>query len=85
MSAVRETRRPATGGVEDTTVKAPRRHIACSIAGKTVMVTLRKGGGFHEPAVPYVRCDDRDCQYVDLNEPPCPLRRNMFRDSRAPA
>ena len=48
-----------------------------------VTVRLRKGGGFREPAVQYVRCDDRDCQYVDLNEPPCPLRRDMFGHGNA--
>jgi hypothetical protein len=59
-------------------VKRPHHQIQCSIAGTTVTVSLRKGGGFREPAVQYVRCDDRDCQHVDLNEPPCPLRRDMF-------
>ena len=64
-------------------MKPPRLEIDCEIAGGTVIVSLRKGGGFREPAGYYVRCDDRDCQYVDLNQPPCPLRRDMFADSRA--
>jgi hypothetical protein len=52
----------------------------CPIAGKTVGTALRHGGGLQEPAKVYVRCDERDCQYVDLNEPPCPLRIEMFSD-----
>jgi hypothetical protein len=52
----------------------------CGIAGKTVGITLRHGGGLQEPANVYVRCDERDCQYVDLNRPPCPLRIEMFAD-----
>jgi hypothetical protein len=28
----------------------------------------------------YVRCDQRDCQYVDENRPPCPLSTVLFDD-----
>jgi hypothetical protein len=28
----------------------------------------------------YVRCEERECQYADLNEAPCPLRVEMFAD-----
>ena len=52
----------------------------CSIADKAVMISLRHGGGFREPAHVYVRCEERDCQYVDLNTPPCPLHVEMFAD-----
>ena len=43
-------------------------------------ITLRHGTGVHEPAKLYVRCEERDCQYVDLNQAPCPLRVEMFDD-----
>src|SRR2546425_4331312 len=52
----------------------------CSIAGKAVSIGLRHGGGCQEPATVYVRCDQRDCQYVDVNAAPCPLRVEMFAD-----
>ncbi len=52
----------------------------CPIAGKAVGIALRHGTGVLEPATRYVRCDERDCQYVDLNQPPCPLRVDMFAD-----
>ena len=61
-------------------MKNRSRPFECSIAGKTVNISLRHGGGLQEPASVYVRCDERDCQYVDLNTPPCPLRIEMFAD-----
>ena len=54
--------------------------LECRIAGKSVGVSLRHGGGLGEPRKRYVRCEERECQYVDLNEPPCPLRVEMFAD-----
>ncbi len=52
----------------------------CAIAGKNVAISLRHGGGLQEPRGVYVRCEERDCQYVDLNTPPCPLSPEMFAD-----
>lgn len=52
----------------------------CAIAGKFVTTSLRHGTVPHEPRQLYVRCDERDCQYVDLNQPPCPLTPAMFDD-----
>ena len=61
-------------------MKNRSRPFHCEIAGKPVGIALRHGGGLQEPANVYVRCDERDCQYVDLNVPPCPLRIDMFAD-----
>ena len=52
----------------------------CGIADKSVTISLRAGGGPQEPPHLYVRCDERDCQYVDLNRSPCPLSPAMFED-----
>jgi hypothetical protein len=52
----------------------------CAIAGKAVGISLRHGGGLQEPEHVYVRCEERDCQYVDQNVAPCPLRVEMFTD-----
>jgi hypothetical protein len=52
----------------------------CAIAGKPVRAALRQGGALGEPARIYVRCDQRDCQHVDLNQPPCTLTTAMFDD-----
>lgn len=69
-----------TGFDDGVWVKNRAQAFECTIAGKTVGVTLRHGGGLQEPEGVYVRCDERDCQYVDLNEAPCPLRIDMFAD-----
>src|SRR5262245_22119619 len=61
-------------------MKTRPRAFDCAIAGKSVGISLRHGGGLQEPPHVYVRCDERDCQYCDLNEPPCPLRIEMFAD-----
>jgi hypothetical protein len=55
--------------------------IYCGIAQKTVSISLRPGGGFREPEGVHVRCSERDCQYADLNQPPCPLRTEMFANA----
>lgn len=61
-------------------MKNRSRPFHCSIADKEVGISLRHGGGFREPEHVYVRCEERDCQYVDLNTPPCPLHVEMFAD-----
>jgi hypothetical protein len=52
----------------------------CAIAGKPVEIVLRSGAGLLESGRPYMRCSERECQYVDLNQPPCPLRPEMDDD-----
>lgn len=61
-------------------MKSRPRPFDCSIAGKLVGISLRHGGGLQEPDRVYVRCEERDCQYVDENVAPCPLRVDMFAD-----
>ena len=56
------------------------RSFDCEIAARPVRISLRAGGGLHEPSGTYVRCEERDCQYVDVNQPPCPLGTAMFDD-----
>ena len=50
----------------------------CQIAAKSVTYQVRSGQALGEPRRPYVRCSERDCQYVDVNEPPCPLDVTLF-------
>ena len=57
-----------------------RQSLYCGIAGKPVTIALRPGGLFNEPRRAYVWCHERDCQYADANEPPCPLRVDLFAD-----
>src|SRR5918993_322726 len=62
-------------------IKRPR-PFACSIAGKSVSIALRSGQGLLQGGKPYVWCSERDCQYVDLNVPPCLLDVAMFEDGQ---
>jgi hypothetical protein len=50
--------------------------------GETVRIQLRKRrvGGFTGGDVPFVQCDQADCQYVDENSAPCPLSLELFAD-----
>jgi CheY-like chemotaxis protein len=58
----------------------PGRFIPCPIAGTTIFASWRRGGKYLEPSRAYIRCSERDCQYVDLNTPPCPLSVEMVQD-----
>jgi len=54
------------------------RELPCPIAAKSIRAVLRRGGLLGGPATTHVRCSELSCQYVDTNEPPCPLRIDLF-------
>jgi hypothetical protein len=54
------------------------REIECPIADKSIRAVLRRGGLLGGPATTHVRCSELSCQYVDTNEPPCPLSLQLF-------
>jgi hypothetical protein len=54
------------------------RELQCPIAAKSVRAVLRRGGLLGGPATMHVRCSEFTCQYIDTNEPPCPLRVELF-------
>src|SRR6185436_6409959 len=54
------------------------RDLPCPIAAKSVRAVLRRGGLLGGPATMHMRCSEVACQYVDTNEPPCPLRIELF-------
>lgn len=56
------------------------REYHCSVVSETVHIRLRRSTGFGRPAGYYVQCDQEDCQYVEENQPPCPLTVGMFAD-----
>jgi hypothetical protein len=47
---------------------------------ETVRIRLKRAGGFGRPAGWFVQCDQSDCQWVEANEPPCPLTVALFAD-----
>ena len=52
----------------------------CSVVSETVMIRLKRPGGFGRPQGYFVQCNQSDCQYVEENKPPCPLHVGMFAD-----
>ena len=61
---------------------AKGRLFKCDEVHETVSIRLRNRriGGFNGEEVPFVQCNQTDCQYVDNNEPPCPLTLKLFAD-----
>lgn len=59
-----------------------KRKFTCEVVHEEVLIQLksRRIGGFSGTEQPFVQCDQHECQYVDENEPPCPLRLEMFAD-----
>lgn len=70
---------PATGSYGPSMGVAPAvRELACPIAEKPVRAVLRRGGMLGGPPTMHVRCSEISCQYIDSNEPPCPLNVQLF-------
>ena len=56
------------------------KEFTCSVVSETVVIRLKRPGGFGRPQGYFVQCNQTDCQYVDENKPPCPLHVGMFAD-----
>jgi len=52
----------------------------CDIVSETVTIALLRRTVFGGKAQFFVRCSESDCQYVDVNEAPCPLTLDLFAD-----
>jgi len=59
--------------------RMPSKSFACSVVDETVTITLRRRLSLGVSGKLFVQCSERDCQYVDANEPPCPLTLDVFR------
>lgn len=59
--------------------RMPSKAFRCIVISETVTVALHRRvsvGGTKGKL--FVKCGERDCQYVDVNEPPCPLTLELF-------
>jgi len=52
----------------------------CEVVSETVLIRLRRPGGFGRSQDYFIQCNQADCQYVDENKPPCPLHLGMFAE-----
>jgi hypothetical protein len=54
----------------------------CNVVSEAVEIALKNR--LHLNKKPksdlFVQCNQRECQYVDLNEPPCPLGLYLFAE-----
>lgn len=52
----------------------------CDVVHENVRICLCKHHpGFMSKGIPWVKCDQEDCQYVKENRPPCPLEVSLFK------
>jgi hypothetical protein len=52
----------------------------CPVVSEAVVIRLKRPGRLGAGSGYFVQCNQVDCQYVDANVPPCPLRVDMFAD-----
>ena len=54
----------------------------CTIVSEVVVIALRNKAsfGFKANNELFVKCNQSECQYVDLNQSPCPLRLDLFAE-----
>ena len=61
------------------------REFWCPVVQESVVIRLKRPAGMREPSGYFVQCNQSDCQYVEANQPPCPLSHTMFADEIAAA
>ena len=59
-------------------LRMPSKPFRCSVVEETVTIALQRRLVLGAAGRLFVRCSERDCQYVDANEPPCPLTLELF-------
>jgi hypothetical protein len=60
--------------------RAQAREFWCPVVSETVLIRLKRPGGFGGPSTYFIQCNQEDCQYVEANKPPCPLGPAMFEE-----
>jgi hypothetical protein len=56
----------------------PSKSFRCTVITETVTIALQRRLSLGTSGKLFVRCSERDCQWVDANEPPCPLTLDLF-------
>jgi len=58
--------------------RMPSKSFHCAVVTETVTIALQRRSSLGAKGKLFVRCSERDCQWVDANEPPCPLTLELF-------
>ncbi|MFC1495557.1 hypothetical protein ACFL6W_09770 [Thermodesulfobacteriota bacterium] len=63
-------------------VKGRGKDYFCTVVSENVEITLKNklSLSIQSNKELYVQCNQYDCQYVDINRPPCPLSLDLFSD-----
>jgi hypothetical protein len=61
--------------------KSGWRDFECPVVKETVRIRLTRRPSFDRPPPYSTQCDQIECQYVEQNEPPCPLNVGMFAEA----
>ena len=60
--------------------RPPSKPFRCEVVSEIVTIALRRRTSLDGNNPLFVRCSELDCQYIDANEPPCPLTLDLFAD-----
>jgi len=60
--------------------RSPSKPFYCSVVSENVSISLRRRSNFRGDGKLFVQCSETDCQWIDANEPPCPLTLSLFAD-----
>jgi hypothetical protein len=58
-------------------LRGARKTLHCEVVSQKITATLRRRV-FGDTGSLYVQCSEKECQYFDVNEPPCPLSTSLF-------
>ena len=58
--------------------RMPSKSFSCGVISETVTIALQRRLSLGASGKLFVRCSERDCQYIDTNQPPCPLTLDLF-------
>jgi hypothetical protein len=60
--------------------RSPSKKFHCTVISEDVSIALRRRSSFRGDGKLYVQCSELDCQWIDANEPPCPLTLALFAE-----
>jgi hypothetical protein len=56
------------------------REFWCPVVSEPVLIRLTRPKNLRGSGDHFVQCNQTDCQYVEVNAPPCPLHVGMFAE-----
>jgi hypothetical protein len=59
-----------------------QKHYFCTVVCEDVEIALKNKASFSRESKTdlFVQCNQLECQYVELNQSPCPLRLDLFAE-----